>query len=187
MSNDVLARLAAAKLAIDTENEQEKEAWAIKDDLQADWALDKIRESEAEYRRFEMVVNDKIRQLVTALNTEREKMENETGFFKSKLAEYFSTLNNKKATKTQETYKLPSGRLVLKHKQPKIERDDDKLVPWLLERHMPWLVKTKKTADWANLKAETQVVGDKVISKQTGEVIDGVVAVPQSPEFTVEV
>ncbi len=183
---NILANLALQNLGVDIENEEQREGWSITDDGKADWALDKIREAQAEYRRFEMVVNDKIQQLQNALQKEKESMERETGFFQSKLAQYFETVP-KKSTKTQEVYKLPSGRLVKKYKQPKIERDEEKLVAWLEKNQMPELVKIKKSADWATLKKETEVVGEAVVSKTTGEVIEGVTAVPQNPEFRAEV
>jgi len=77
--------------------------------------------------------------------------------------------------------------LVKKYKQPKIERDEEKLVAWLEKNQMPELIKIKKSADWATLKKETEVVGERIISKNTGEVIEGVTAIPQNPEFIAEV
>lgn len=183
---NILANLALQNLGVDIEDEQQREVWKIENDSTADWALDKIREAQAEYRRFEMVINDKISQLQVALAAEKEKMERETGFFQNKLCEYFETVP-RKASKTQEVYKLPSGRLVKKYKQPKIERDEEKLVAWLEKNQMPELVKIKKLADWVTLKKETEIVGERVISKNTGEVIEGVTAVPQNPEFKVEI
>ncbi|RKL63041.1 hypothetical protein DXT63_08580 [Thermoanaerobacteraceae bacterium SP2] len=182
----ILGDLALKHLDIDTDNEEQKEQWKIENDSQADWALDKIREARAEYRRFEMVVNDKIAQLQAALEAEKTKMEREVGFFTGKLAEYFEKVQRKK-TKTQETYSLPSGKLVKKYKQPKIVRDEAKLVEWLEKNGMTELVKIEKSADWATLKKETVIEGERVISKNTGEVIEGVIAIPQNPEFIVEV
>ena len=183
---NILANLALQNLGVDIDDEQQRERWKITNDSSADWALDRIREAQAEYRRFEMVVNDKIAQLQEALEIEKEKMEREVNFFQGKLCQYFETVP-RKATKTQEVYKLPSGRLVKKYKQPKIERDEEKLVAWLEKNQMPELVKIKKSADWATLKKETEIVGERVISKNTGEVIEGVTAVPQNPEFKAEV
>jgi len=183
---NIIENLALKNLGVDIENEQQREVWKIENDNSADWALDKIRESQAEYKRLEMTVNNKISQLQAALQAEKEAMERELNFFQGKLAEYFETVP-RKATKTQETYKLPSGKLVKKYKAPKIERDNDKLVAWLEQNDMPDLVKTEKKADWVTLKKETEIVGDRVISKHTGEVIEGVTAVPQNPEFRVEV
>ncbi|WP_162991182.1 host-nuclease inhibitor Gam family protein [Biomaibacter acetigenes] len=183
---NILANIALKNLGVDIEDEQQKESWKIENDSQADWALDKIREAKAEFRRFEMVVNDKIAQLQEALAAEKEKMEREVGFFSGKLAEYFETVPHKK-TKTQETYALPSGKLIKKYKQPKIERDEEKLIAWLEQNGMTELVKIEKRADWATLKKDTVIDGERVISKTTGEAIPGVVAIPQNPEFTVEV
>lgn len=173
-------------LGVDIEDEQQKEQWKIENDSQADWALDKIREAQAEYRRFEMVVNDKIAQLQAALEKEKERMEREVGFFSGKLAEYFETVPRKK-TKTQETYNLPSGRLIKRYRSPKFERDDEKLVAWLESMGLSELVKIQKYPDWATLKKETEVAGNKVVLKATGEIIDGVTVIEQPPEFKVEV
>lgn len=183
---NIIENLAMENLGVDIEDEQQREGWKIENDSQADWALDMIRERQAEYRRFEMVVNDKITQLQEVLKIEKENMQYNVGFFQSKLAQYFEAVPKKK-TKTQETYKLPSGRLVKKFKNPKIVRDDEKLVEWLERSGMTDLVKIKKSADWATLKKETEVVGERVVSKHTGEVIEGVTAIEQAPEFKVEV
>lgn len=186
MNDNILANLALQNLGLDVEDEQQREGWSIKDDGQADWALDKIREARADFRRFEMVVKEKVGQLQAALATEQQKMDREIGFFQGKLFEYFGTVESKE-TKTQKVYKLPSGRLMLKYKQPRFERNEEKLVEWLEKNNMPDLVKVSKSADWATIKKETDVVGEQVVSKNTGEVIEGVMALPQAPEFTVEV
>ena len=83
--------------------EEEKEDWKIKDDLSADWAIDKIRETNAEYNRFEMVAKAKIQQIQEALQKEQEKRDREVSFFESKLREYFETVQAKE-TKTQKLY-----------------------------------------------------------------------------------
>lgn len=80
---NIIENLALKHLGIDIDNVEQQESWKIENDSQADWALDKIREAQAEYRRFEMVVNDKISQLEAALAVEKEKMERETGFFQT--------------------------------------------------------------------------------------------------------
>lgn len=183
---NIIENLAMQNLGVDMEDEQQRESWKIQNDSQADWALDKIREAQAEYRRFEMVVNDKIAQLQAVLEKEKERIVKEVEFFSFKLAQYFETVPKRKS-KTQETYKLPSGRLVKKYRQPKIVRDDEKLVKWLEQNGMTELVKIQKSPDWATFKKETEIVGDKVVSKTTGEVIDGITVIEQAPEFKVEV
>lgn len=53
--------------------EEEKGVWKVTDDLKADWCLDKIRESKAEYNRFEMVAKAKIEQIEAALKSQKKK------------------------------------------------------------------------------------------------------------------
>ena len=167
--------------------EEEKETWKVENDLSADWCLDKIREAKAEYNRFEMVANAKIEQIQAALMAQKEKMDSEVGYFEYKLREYFNGLSNIKATKTQATYNLPSGKLLLKQKGPEFIQDDVKLVKWLENNKLNQLVKIKKSPDWATLKKDVSIVNNKVVSTYTGEIVEGVTVLERDPEFKVEV
>lgn len=167
--------------------EEEKGVWKVTDDLKADWCLDKIRESKAEYNRFEMVAKAKIEQIEAALKSQKEKMDNEVGFFENKLREYFSSLDNVKTTKTQATYNLPSGKLLLKQREPEFVKDDAKLVEWLENNELNQLVKIKKSPDWATLKKDVSIVNNKVVSTYTGEIVEGITVIQRDPEFKVEV
>ena len=169
--------------------EEEKEIWRVEDDLAADWCLDKIRESKAEYNRFEMVAKAKIQQIEQALKKEKEKMENEVSFFESKLREYFETVKAEE-TKTLKKYKLPSGELRMKKSQVTFDYDKKKLLEVADKyENMQEYVKIKKDFDWVNFKKNLTIKDNKIINKNTGEVveIDGL-SVEEKPEkFTVEV
>src|SRR5699024_4799890 len=120
--NNVLLNIIDEVLEVE---EEEKETWKVEDDLSADWCLDKIRETKAEYSRFEMVGKSKIQQIQEALQKEKKKADDEIEFFESKLREYFERVeDNAKETKTQKAYKLPSG--TLKLKKSKVDYDYDK-------------------------------------------------------------
>lgn len=167
------------------EEEVKEEGFKVDDDLKADWCLDKIREANAEYNRFEMVVNAKIEQLQQALKKAQDKRDREVGFFEGKLREYFEIVKAKE-TKTQKSYSLPSGKLVLKYQQPEFKKDEETLLSWV-ENNKPQFVKIKKSVDWANLKKTIKVVGDVVIESETGEIIEGVTVEEREPKFIVEV
>ena len=49
------------------------------------------------------------------------------------------------------------------------------------------LVKVKESVDKRKLKQMTEVVGDKVIVKETGEIVEGVEVVVRDEEFQVKV
>ena len=164
------------------EAEQEQEGWHISDDVTADWALDKIREEQVEVKRFEMVVNEKIAQLDAALQRKKEQSDRSVDFFTAKLKEYFDTVPHK-TTKTQETYGLPSGKLVLKKQNPKFVMDDEQLTAWV-EKNAPECLKVRKSTDWAGLKKAIKVAGDKAVDKN-GEIVPGITVQERNPEFKV--
>lgn len=171
--------------------EDEKEVWKVGDDLSADWCLDKIREAQAEYNRFEMVANAKIQQIQEALFKEKKKAESEISFFESKLREYFETVDKlAKETKTQKAYKLPSG--TLKLKKSKAEFDYDKAILVVVAENyenMSEYIKIKKDFDWADFKKNLSIQGDSIINKETGEIveIEGLKLKTKPEEFSVEV
>ena len=49
------------------------------------------------------------------------------------------------------------------------------------------LVKVKESVDKRKLKQVTEVVGDKVVLKETGEIVEGVEVVERDEEFQVKV
>lgn len=171
--------------------EDENEVWKVEDDLSADWCLDKIRESQAEYRRFEMVANTKIQQIQEALIKEKKKADDEISFFESKLREYFENVEqNSKETKTQRSYKLPSGALKLKKAKIDFDYDKTKLVEVAdTIENMKDYIKIKKDFNWAEFKKNLKINGNSIVNKETGEIveIEGLRLIEKPEEFTVEV
>ena len=169
--------------------EEEKETWKVEDDLKADWCLDKIRESKAEYNRFEMVAKAKIQQIDQALKKEKVKVENETGFFEAKLREYFETVKTEE-TETLKKYKLPSGQLKIKKATTVFDYDKKKLVETAEKyENMDNYIKVKKDFDWANFKKNLSIEGNSIVNKETGEIveIEGLKLKTKTEEFSVEV
>jgi hypothetical protein len=162
----------------------EQSEFKIDTDQKAEWALNIIREEQAEAQRLINVCNSQILYYQSEIRKVQDKLENKTGNLKAMLFDYFQTVP-RKATKTQETYKLPSGTLKLKYPKPEFKRDDSKLVEWLENSSKTDYIKIKKSPDWAALKKAITVVGDKV-ADENGEIVEGVKVVEREPEFTVE-
>ena len=161
------------------------EPFKIDNDQKAEWALAKIREEQAEAQRIMNVCRSMIMHYEQQLKKAEEDLEKKTAYLKSQLEQYFDSVE-KRRTKTQEVYKLPSGTLRRKYPGPQFKRDDDALVKWLKERNMKDYIKVKETADWANLKKAIQVVGNKAVD-ENGEVVEGITVVDRPPVFEVEV
>lgn len=162
----------------------EQSEFKIDTDQKAEWALSKIREEQAEAQRLINVCNSQILYYQSELKKVQDKLENKTGNLKAMLFEYFQTVD-RKATKTQETYTLPSGKLKLKYPQPEYKRDDATLIKWLKDRDMTDYIKVSESPKWGELKKTVQVAGDKACID--GEIIDGIQIIEKAPVFDIEI
>lgn len=157
-----------------------KAAFLIDDDSKADWALRKIAEAQADTAKWADYY---------ANQTEKIKAQNNqiVAYFTSALEQYFDTVPHR-TTKTQESYGLPSGKLVRKAQQPAYERDADALLSWA-KTSFPEAIKVKEEASWTDIKNRIgKVMPDgSAVDKETGEIIDGVTVVERDPVFKVEI
>ena len=155
----------------------EHDGFHVTDDKAAQWCMQKIMEAETDRAMWKAHYEAQMEKVNKAADES-------IAYFTGKLEEYFATVPHK-ATKTQESYTLPGGKLVLKQQQPKFKTDDDKLVPWLEANGRTGLVKIKKSADWATLKKSLNFVGENAVTVD-GEIVPGV-KVEQRPDvFKVE-
>lgn len=155
----------------------EHDGFHVTDDKAAEWCMKKIREAEADRAMWKAHYEAQMQKV-------NESADSAVAYFTAKLEEYFASVPHK-ATKTQESYTLPGGKLILKKQQPKFEVDDDTLVPWLKSNFMAHLVKVKESADWATLKKVVNVSGSGVTTDE-GEVIPGVTVTQRPDVFKVE-
>ena len=157
----------------------EQQGFTVTDDSAAQWCMKKIKEAEADKEMW--------RKHYEAQMEKVNKAADETiDYFTAKLEEYFASVPHK-ATKAQESYTLPGGKLIRKKQQPKFETDDEALVPWLEENFMGQLVKVKKSADWAALKKVCSVTPDgEHVATDEGEIIPGVTVTQRPDIFKVE-
>lgn len=181
LGSAVLDRL----FAIGDDTPEEKKEFKIDNDGAAEWALEKIKAEKADMERLINLCEQKIAEYEEKIKLFKSQYENSTGFLVSCLQQYFNTVPRKK-TKTQETYKLPSGTLKLKYPGPDFVRDEENLLKWLKDNNYTDFIKVRESADWAGLKAKIKVDKGNVITED-GELVEGVKAIDRPPEFKVEV
>lgn len=160
----------------------EQDSFVIDNDGLADWAIERIKEHEEASTRYIQAAKMRIDMLNQQIAEEGQRLENRTGGLKHALADYFEKLP-KKATKTQEKVVFPSGELVRKFPKIDFERDNEKLIK-LLEGTS--YVESKPNLKWADLKKDLEIVGDAVINKQTGEVVEGIAVIEKPATFEVK-
>lgn len=159
----------------------EAERWMIADDRDAEWALTKIRERNAERDRIVSTCQAMAREYEAKARDEQEKAQMANSYLEFALREYFGKVPHK-ATKTQESYRLPGGTLKLKQQAPELKRDDTALM-----EAYPEFVLTTRRLQWAELKKRLEITGEAAIDRETGEIIGAITVIPREPEFIVEV
>lgn len=144
--------------------EEQKKEFVITDDLRADWAIKIIKQEEAQAARLTQTIDQEIEILMAK---KKQIIDNANcGFLKGKLADYFESLSDesKKTSKTQISYKLPSGSLVFKPESTEYVKDEAKILDYLTNNNRFEFIKTNPKVDWANLK----VLGEEELSKIEG-------------------
>jgi phage host-nuclease inhibitor protein Gam len=176
------------EIAASAPEDETDQGWRIASDLEADWAVKKIKAARKDLERKKQLAEAEIQEIQDWIKSEQEKTEKSTAFFEAKLKEYFNSLDKDvlKETKTQLKYELRSGVLKLKKQGPDIKRDNNVLVQWLLDAGLDNYIKIKKEPDWAALKDKLELVGDKAIHKETGEIVPGICVEPQPDKFIIE-
>ena len=102
---------------------------------------------------------------------------------KEMLRDYFETVPHK-VTKTEENYRLPSGKLVMKKLGPEFDYNDTELIEWLKNNKPGQYIKTKESVDWISLKKTLTVVGE-IVADDTGEIIPCITVTERPDEFTI--
>ena len=157
---------------------QETEGFTIDTDAKAEWALRKIKEARADRDYWVAWYEQKIAEIKAQTDANTANLE-------EMLSVYFDTVPHKK-TKTQETYTLPGGKLILKTQNPEYKRDDKAVIEWLKGNGQERFVKIEEKLDWAGLKAETAAFEGRIVTED-GEIIPGIEVIDREPKFVVEV
>lgn len=168
-----------------------RERFIVDNDMKAEWCLSKIR---AAKKNAEREIEELTRQMEfykARMNQVQQEYEEEKNFFQEMLLPYFSNRVEggfTKETKTQVSYPLPTGKLLLKHREPDFEYKEKQkdTIAWLKKNEGEKYIKVKEELDWSALKKTVSVSGNSVCNKE-GEVIPGITVTPREDEFVVEV
>ena len=166
---------------------QEKKAFVIDDDNKADWAIRKIDEEKQEFNRIRELAEEQTARIEQKVEAAERRFNQRTSYLRSLLGSYFMQVPHRK-TKTQESYRLLSGSLVLKLPKVKPVYEEDELVKYLKESGMPDYIKTEEKARWGELKKLLDLSqGKHPVIKDTGELVECIRVEETPAEFKVEV
>lgn len=160
------------------DEEERLDEVACLDDSSAEYLLRRIREANEQFDRLEAWY-------ALQLNKAMEIRDRTIAWAERGLQAYLEMVPAAKRTKTQVSYELPGGKLVLKAQAPEYERDDAELVPWLKNNGLTDLVKVKESANWAELKKTLKEGPDGTcMITADGEIVPGVKVEQRPPKFT---
>lgn len=149
----------------------EQHDYKITTDYDAEQAVKAIRALDAEQDRLlALVLAERVNLDVKEAEI-RSRHDDNVAYYKNLLRQYMDTVEAKE-TKTQRSYQLLSGRLVVKKPVVRVKRDDDVLTAWA-KKNAPEYIKSSETVLWGDLKPLLKVAGDSVAFERTGEIIDG--------------
>lgn len=165
-----------------------RERFEVDNDMKAEWVLSKIRRIRADQKKETDELERQMQFYKDQIAAVDKCADEDVAFFESMLTGYFANRMEEgftKETKTQISYKLPTGKLMIKHQAPEFEKDEAAVIAWAKQNGGQY-VKTKESLDWDKLKKTISVVGENAVTKD-GEVIPGVKVLEREDKFVVEV
>lgn len=157
------------------------EGFVIDNDTKAEWALRKIRERNAERDRIVETARQCAAEYEAVAREEERKAAKDNEYMEALLRRYFDIVEHG-ATKTQETYRLPTGRLKYKLPSQKMVPDTEALI-----ESYPSYVKQEPKLQWGELKKRFTITDNYVLDTETGELVTGVDIEDVPGAFSVEV
>lgn len=160
----------------------EKEKFTVRDISSAEWCLKRIawhQKHKADALAFVESEKAKLDEYLAKVNSE------ENGSI-----EYFIELLKPFAMEQlqgskKKTVTLPSGSLSFKKQSPEFVKNDEELLAFAKES-VPEFVKIKESVDWAEMKKECIVDGNRLVTKD-GEIVQGVTVNERDDTFTVKI
>jgi hypothetical protein len=160
-----------------------EQGFVIDNDQKAEWAIKKVLEERAERDRLLELVEIEIARLEEQAEDINTRYAENTDYLMTMLNNYAQTVNCKE-TKTQKTYQLLSGKLVYKMPQKKLTPSES-LLEWC-KANAPEYVKIEEKVAWGDIKSKMQIVEDKVIFTDTGEMLDCIGIAETEPSFDIK-
>jgi len=147
---------------------QDNNTYSVQNDWEADQAVRRIVNARRERDRLTAHHRAQIEHA-------NERCEYTETFYLGALEKYFESLPVRQ-TKTQASYPLPSGQLILKLPAPSYKVDDVEFSQWLEGSKYGQFVRSEvvKRPMWGEFKKQTKVVDGALVDAESGEIVHGV-------------
>ena len=142
-------------------------------DTQADDLITEIKALQEEKQRYELIASQQIQVITDKLQAKHKYIESSIQFNKDQLRAFFLTVE-RNSTKTQESYSLLSGKLVLKKATHKIVHDDEKIAKWAQTNASEYTkIKATTVLDWSAFKKDLIILTNgQIVNNITKEILE---------------
>ncbi|WP_191556582.1 host-nuclease inhibitor Gam family protein [Metabacillus idriensis] len=170
---------------LDDQVEVNSSGFAIKNEEDADWALQKIRSFKEKKEKNIATANSQIAKINAWLEEVNGISDRDIEHFQNLLAFYGQKLRDQDPK--FKTLKLPNGKITFRKQQPKWEYDNDKILKWLNESDCKDLIRIKEEPDKSAIKKRFVVKGEFALNPDTGELVNGITITHPNDTFEVKV
>jgi len=162
--------------------EKQDEKFEVNSLGSANWCLKKIKVAEDKKTELKQFIADEKAKLDLFFTETVKDYDDKIEYFSYLLEPYIAeTLKDEK----KKSVKLPVGVVGFRASQPKIERDEEKLLAWV-KANKANCVKTVESVSWSDLKTELKFEGKQAVTTD-GEVVPGITVEEQEAKFYVKV
>lgn len=169
---------------LDEKEQVNDEAFEVVNDIQANWALRKIKELESEIKSNQEMAQYEIEKIEQWEEQVNQSLTRSVDYFKGLLAKY--AMAKKENDPSFKSLKLPNGNLQFRKQQPKWSYDDKTLVASLKQLGLDEYIKTEEKPVKKDIKKVLQVAGNKAVT-ENGEVVEGIEVEERGESFSVKI
>lgn len=170
---------------LDQEENVNDESFKIDDEQKANWALRKIKQHQEQIKENNALAQAEIDKIEAWNQQENDKAQQSIDYFQGLLAKY--AMDKREQDPKFKSLKLPNGNIGFRKKPKKWNYQDDILLETLKQNQLTDFIRVKEQPDKSQIKKAFEVVGDKVINPETGEVLEGITVEDQEEDFSVKV
>ena len=158
--------------------------FVIDDDSKANWALGKIRQLDLQLAKDQRFFDKEQLRLKHWLDQVKNRYKNYRAHLEFLLVRYYRQL--KDDNPKLKTVKLPNGSFIERTATGSpFDYEEEAVLEWV-RTNAPEFIKTKESLDWASLKNYLTRQGDRIIYRDTGEVVPGIWPTIQETRFYVK-
>jgi len=170
---------------LDQQEGVEHEAFTVKDDKAANWALRKMKHLQGQQEANNQLAQDEVDKIQAWNKEANDRLQRDIDYFQSLLANY--AMEKRQEDPKFKKLELPNGKISFRKQQPQWDYDKKSIVNTLEESGLTDLIRVKKEPDATKIKKMLQIVNGQVINPETGEIVPGIRVIDREDAFKVEV